>query len=135
MTLPNPRFLIDTDIVSLGIRGNTRVETQMVSHRYDLAISSITAAELEVYKIRTRSSGVTRLIELFLDDIRIIDFDARIAKIAGGITAGLMAEGIPIGFADTAIAATAISMNAIFVTNNVKHFDRIQELQALSWDG
>ena len=134
MTLPNRRFLIDTDIISLGIRGNTRVQAQMASHRYDLAVSSITAAELGVYKLRTRSDEVGKLIELFLAEVPIIAFDARIAKIAGGITTSLMAEGNPIGFADIAIAATALNIDAVLVSNNLRHFDRIQELEALNWD-
>jgi len=106
----------------------------MASHRYDLAVSSITAAELEVYKLQTRSSEVGKLIELFLAEVPIIAFDARIAKIAGRITASLMAEGSPIGFADTAIAATALNINAVLVSNNLKRFDRIQELATLNWD-
>ena len=134
MTRSNPRFLIDTDIIALGIRGNTRVQAQMASHRYDLAVSSITASELEAYKLRTRSSEVGKLIELFLAEVPIVAFDARIAKIAGGITASLMAEGSPIGFADTAIAATALNIHAVLVSNNLKHFDRIQDLEALNWD-
>jgi tRNA(fMet)-specific endonuclease VapC len=52
----------------------------------------------------------------------------------GGITADLMSKGSSIGFADTAITATAINTNAILVTNNVKHFDRLQELTVLNWD-
>jgi predicted nucleic acid-binding protein len=39
-----------------------------------------------------------------LAEVPIIAFDARIAKIAEGITTSLMAEGNPIGFADIAIA-------------------------------
>jgi predicted nucleic acid-binding protein len=76
----------------------------MTSHRHDLAGSSITAAELVVYRFRTYSDEVGKLIELFLAEVPTIAFDARIAKIAEGITTSLMAEGNPIGFADIAIA-------------------------------
>jgi len=106
----------------------------MASHRHDLAVSSITPAELQVYKLRTRSSVVGKLIGLFLAEVPIIAFDARIAKIAEGITTSLMAEGNPIGFADIAIAATALNIDAVLVSNNLRHFDRIQELEALNWD-
>jgi len=76
----------------------------MTSHGHDLAGSSITAAELVVYRFRTYSDEVGKLIELFLAEVPTIAFDARIAKIAEGITTSLMAEGNPIGFADIAIA-------------------------------
>ena len=76
----------------------------MASHRHNLAVSSITPAELQVYRLRTHSGEVGKLIELFLTEVPIIAFDARIAKIAEGITTSLMAEGNPIGFADIAIA-------------------------------
>jgi predicted nucleic acid-binding protein len=67
----------------------------MTSHRHDLAGSSITAAELVVYRFRTYSGEVGKLIELFLAEVPTIAFDARIAKIAEGITTSLMAEGHP----------------------------------------
>ena len=106
----------------------------MASHRHDLAVSSITPAELQVYRLRTHSGEVGKLIELFLAEVPIIAFDARIAKIAEGITTSLMAEGNPIGFADIAIAATALNIDAVLVSNNLSHLDRIQKLGALNWD-
>jgi tRNA(fMet)-specific endonuclease VapC len=106
----------------------------MTSHRHDLAGSSITPAELQVYRLRTHSGELGKLIELFLAEVPIIAFDARIAKIAEGITTSLMAEGNPIGFADIAIAATAMNIDAVLVSNNLRRFDRIQELEALNWE-
>lgn len=45
-----------------------------------------------------------------------------------------MAEGNPIGFADIVIAATALNIDAVLASNNLRHFDHIQELEAFNWD-
>jgi tRNA(fMet)-specific endonuclease VapC len=41
--------------------------------------------------------------------------------------------GMPIGPFDTAIAAHALSLNLILVTNNVKHFGQVAGLRVENW--
>jgi tRNA(fMet)-specific endonuclease VapC len=58
--------------------------------------------------------------------------DAIIVR-AAEIYADLYRRGQLISDADILIAATAIEHNLVLVTNNLTHFQRIQNLQAISW--
>jgi len=44
----------------------------------------------------------------------------------------LASAGTPIGPMDTLIAAHALALNALLITNNVKEFQRVQELRIMS---
>jgi tRNA(fMet)-specific endonuclease VapC len=51
----------------------------------------------------------------------------------GMISAALESKGTPIGALDLLIAAHAKSMNRILVTNNVKEFTRVDQLNIENW--
>lgn len=53
----------------------------------------------------------------------VLAFDVETARHFGTLAAKLMTNGIPIGDADTMIAATALQHDATVVTRNVKHFE------------
>jgi len=47
----------------------------------------------------------------------------------------LESMGRPIGSMDTLIAAHALSLGAILVTNNVRHFNHVPNLEIENWAG
>jgi tRNA(fMet)-specific endonuclease VapC len=49
------------------------------------------------------------------------------------VAAALARRGTPIGNFDTVIAAHALSLGLILVTNNVKHFGRVAGLDVENW--
>lgn len=55
------------------------------------------------------------------------------AKLAAAVRVKLERRGKPIGPHDLLIAATALSNNAVLVTNNTKEFSRIPKLQLQNW--
>ena len=73
-------------------------------------------------------------IERYYDTISL---DLPIALRAGQIVADLKLAGREIGFADSAIAATALERNLVLVTSNVTHFQRVADtgytLRIESW--
>jgi predicted nucleic acid-binding protein len=54
---------------------------------------------------------------------QILDFDSRVALLAGRLSDEASAKGRHPGFADIAIAATAIAHGMILLTLNTKHFE------------
>jgi tRNA(fMet)-specific endonuclease VapC len=42
-------------------------------------------------------------------------------------------RGTPIGVLDTMIAAHALALGAILITNNQKHFNQVKALQCENW--
>ena len=60
-------------------------------------------------------------------------FDEKASNIYGGVRAELERKGLVIGAMDMLIAAHAISLDLILVTNNVKEFSRIPNLRLENW--
>ncbi len=61
----------------------------------------------------------------FLDTIQLRAWDAGAAEIHAGIRHRLVSSGQTIGEMDMMIAAHAIALGAVLVTNNTRHFARI----------
>lgn len=99
-----------------------------------LGLSSITAAELFDGAARSSnpSMGAEALAE-FLGAFELLPFDGAAAQVYGGVRAGLERAGRPAGPLDTLIAAQALSLGAILVTDNVREFRRVPGLQVENW--
>ncbi|MFI4937639.1 MAG: type II toxin-antitoxin system VapC family toxin [Candidatus Berkiellales bacterium] len=100
----------------------------------DIGISTVTLAELEygVAKSAYKHKNQEALIN-FVIPLEILDFDANAASTYGKIRAELERTGKPIGSMDMMIAAHALAMNVVLVTNNEKEFVRIKGIQLENW--
>ena len=128
------RFMLDTDTVSFALRGEGRVGAAIKKHRpSELAVSSITVAELRYGAARRRSAKLHALIDAFTADVAVMPFDENCAAEFGRIASELAERGSPIGELDTLIAAHAASLDLTLVTNNVKHFSRVSGLDVENW--
>jgi len=63
----------------------------------------------------------------------LIPFDLSCAIKFGNIKSKLRAIGKPTGEVDALIAATALTHDAVLVTNNPKHFKNIEGLKMENW--
>jgi tRNA(fMet)-specific endonuclease VapC len=99
-----------------------------------IAISTITLSELS-HGVENSSYPEKNTIALmkFLSIIDILPFDANAALEYGKIKTDLNRRGCIIGPLDMLIAAHAKSGGFILVTNNVKEFERVKDLQIENW--
>lgn len=99
-----------------------------------LHLSSVVVFELSygAKKSRWRKANMDLLAEFLLDFI-IQPFDEKAAHIAGDIRTALEKKGTPIGAMDTLIAAHAMSLELVLVTNNVGEFARVSGLKVENW--
>jgi tRNA(fMet)-specific endonuclease VapC len=130
------RYLLDTNICIYIIKNKppqvlAKFQTLNID---DLAISSITVAELEygVYKSQRQEQNKIALSQ-FLIPLETLPFDERATQAYGKIRAGLESQGIVIGSMDMLIASQAISLELILVTNNVRELSRIPGLVLENW--
>jgi tRNA(fMet)-specific endonuclease VapC len=102
----------------------------------DICISSITLSELEygVQKSAQKSQNRMALAE-FIVPFEVEPFDIDAAVQYGTIRAELEKKGKLIGAMDMLIAAHALSLNQILVTNNIGEFQRVDKLQLENWAG
>ncbi|HHB91721.1 MAG TPA: type II toxin-antitoxin system VapC family toxin [Thioploca sp.] len=86
--------------------------------------------ELSPYHLQTpRQKQLNEFISL----LKIHTWDEKSANIYAKIRAYLKKKGIPIGNMDMLIAAHALSLNAVLVTNNTHEFSKVPELKFENW--
>jgi tRNA(fMet)-specific endonuclease VapC len=99
----------------------------------DIAISSVTAAELAFGVAKSGSARNRQALEMFLATLEILPFDESAIWHYGDLRADLERRGQPIGSLDTMIAAHALSTHTILVTNDTREFERVPNLRLENW--
>jgi tRNA(fMet)-specific endonuclease VapC len=128
------RYLLDTDSVSYALRGQGDVGARLQAQRpSDLCISVITLAELRYGAERKGSRKLHGLIDTFAEAVEVASFDEAAATEFGRICSTLAERGTPIGDFDVLIAAHAVALRCILVTNNVRHFSKVPGLSVENW--
>jgi len=128
-------YLLDTNTVSLALRGRAPevvVRLREVA-REDVAVSVITAMELRFGLAKNPSTRARAAVEGFLDVVRVLAIERSVEKPYGDLRALLERAGRPIGALDTIIAAHALALRAVLVTNNTREFRRVRALRCEDW--
>lgn len=130
------KYLLDTNVCIdlMRHKGALALERIKALHVGDIGISTITLAELQhgVARSHDREKNQAAVL-MFSVPLMILDFDRAAAEVYGDLRAQLETEGQPIGAMDTLIAAHALSLDAVLVTNNTREFDRVVGLQVEDW--
>ena len=130
------RYMLDTNICIYLIKKKPdylirRLKTFEVS---DIVISSMTLSELEYGIEKSQNSAQNRMaLDGFVAPFDIVHYDNRAAMHYGKIRANLEKKGKIIGPLDLCIAAHALSLDLVLVTNNVREFSRVEGLKILNW--
>lgn len=131
--------MIDTDICSYIMKqapASLLLEMeQRAEQGNDMCISVITYSELRLGAERSQArEKYHSLIDEFSDRLDFIsDWSTKEADVFAQLQARLYAAGTPIGSNDTMIAAHALSIGAVLVTNNMRHYSRVYDLRLENW--
>ena len=121
-------YMLDTDTASYAISGRSpEVRARLAQIlRTTIYISAVTRGELlfGVHRLPPTHPLQSRVRE-FLDEFPALPWEANAADIYAEIRFRLERLGRPIGQLDMMIAAHAMAIDAVLVTNNVRHFERI----------
>lgn len=125
------RYMLDTNVISHLIRfPNGPVFTHLKSILPDTACTSIVVcAEIRFGLKKKASSNFIRQAEQILSAMEILPLEPPVDEHYGEIRAYLNQIGQPIGWNDLFIAAHARSLNMILVTDNIREFSRVPELE------
>lgn len=130
------KYMLDTNICIYIIKKKPPqvLEKFLALNPNEICISSITLAELEFGACKSNNPPKNRMaLIIFLANIKIVPFEERAAKEYGDIRATLEKRGTPIGANDLLIASHARSLHLTLVTNNLKEFERIDNLKLENW--
>jgi tRNA(fMet)-specific endonuclease VapC len=127
-------FLLDTDICSAHLRRPASLAHRFVQYTSQIAISSVTLAEL--YAGAYKHSQANRLLTLIgdlLEEVQIIDFDSACAETFGKVRGTLLQQGISVPTTDLMIASAALVYDLTMVTHNTKDYENIPGLRLDDW--
>ena len=130
--------MLDTDtciFLMLGASKKLEAMVQSVPLQQQV-MSAVTFAEL-TYGVQASSTAKRKQNQITLDSLAlhlaVLDWPQTAAKNYAEIRADLKKRGDQLGAADLMIAAHAIAIDAIVVTNNVKDFGRVKGLEVENW--
>jgi len=132
------KWMLDTNVCIAIIRRQPESALKRLRGKAigQVGISSITLAELESGAAKSQRSEQSRLaLAEFLLPLEIVPFDDAAAAAYGVLRAALEKKGKPIGPLDTLIAAHAIALGTVLVTNNTREFARVPGLAVEDWVG
>jgi tRNA(fMet)-specific endonuclease VapC len=128
-------YLLDTNIVSDLMRAPQGRAAGRIREVGEAVVrtSIIVAAELRFGAFKLGSARLTERLEAVLRVLEIVRFEAPADTVYGRIRARLEQAGTPIGGNDLLIAAQAIALGDIVVTDNEREFGRVEGLRMENW--
>jgi len=132
------RYLLDSNILSDLLKNPQGKVAQKIfslpaAERNSLATSIIMAAELRYGVAKSGSSILATRVDQLLDALEILPLEPEADRHYGRIRSELEKAGTLIGGNDLLIAAHALAVDAVLVTDNVREFKRVKGLQVENW--
>jgi tRNA(fMet)-specific endonuclease VapC len=128
-------YLLDTDTIIFSLKGNASVQKNLLLHIND-AIKISTTTLMELYYGAYKSQKVTgnlAKIKTIEQSLEIIPIGIEAAEVFGMLKSKLEKTGSRLDDFDLIIAACSLAHNLTLVTNNEKHFQRIEGLKLANW--
>ena len=128
------RYMLDTNTVSHLLKEHPAVIRQVVvTPMAALCISVITEAEL-LFGLARRPDAkrLRRAVSEFLRRVDVLPWDSAVAEHYGIVRAGMERHGMILAPLDLLIAAHALSIGAVLVTND-RAFSQVTDLHVENW--
>jgi tRNA(fMet)-specific endonuclease VapC len=128
-------LLLDTSICVFFLRQYPKIIQRVRQYNVeDLAISIITLAELQFGEYNsTQIENNLKRVQFIVARTRLLDLTPRTTEIYAEVKASLRKSGNVIDDFDIFIGATAIENDLMLVTDNERHFSRIEGLRMTNW--
>lgn len=130
------KYLLDTNvwIDYLTARHPSVVTRIRESPPDELGLSSVVLAELRYGAEKSRRTKANHdLLDILTQEVNALHFDERAAAAYGAVRTSLESRGRPLGAYDMMIAAQALSLGLILVTDNEREFKSVKSLALENW--
>ena len=127
--------MLDTNTLIYFFKGMGKVEHNLFSYSpRDIFIPSIVLYELQVGIAKSNNPKKREeQLSILLEQVNVIAFSEKEAKVSALIRANLEKKGTPIGPLDILIAGMAKANKCILVTHNTNEFKRVEGLELEDW--
>jgi tRNA(fMet)-specific endonuclease VapC len=129
------RYLLDTNIVSDLVRnpqGKVAKQVRTVGEKH-VCTSIIVAAELRYGADKRGSPRLSSQLDAVLGALEVLPFETPADATYGLLRTRLEKRGTPIGGNDLLIAAQALTLGCVMVTDNESEFSRVEGLRLQNW--
>lgn len=130
-----PLFMLDTNIVSDAIMRPSGSAARSLADLLpgQAVISVVVEGELRFGIARASATVLERRVDALLHHVATLGLDDQVARLYGTVRADLTRQGTPIGMNDLWIAAHALQLGLILVTDNEGEFRRVPGLTVENW--
>ncbi len=129
------RYLLDTNLLIALSKERAGLADRLACHAASaILISSVVVAEIEYGIAKSvRQEHNRHVFDILLAGFHVAPFDAAAARHYGPIRAQFERQGRIIGPHDLLIAAHALALGAVVVTDNTGEFSRVPGLVIENW--
>ena len=129
------RYLLDTNVVSDLVRNPQGKVAERIFKvgEAQVCTSIIVAAELRYGAEKRQSARLSLQLEAVLGALDVLPFEKPADAAYGTMRAQLEKVGELIGANDLLIAAHALALDCVLVTDNEKEFARVKQLGVENW--
>jgi tRNA(fMet)-specific endonuclease VapC len=129
-------IFLDTNIISYYFNANNLIKEKIletIDNDEEICTTVINIYEiLKGFRWKNNQRKENQLKE-FLEDVVIYTIDDDVVNIASDLYAMLRKKGKTIGDADIFIAAIVIKNDGTLISNNIKHYEDIEQLKLTNW--
>ncbi|MBM6670865.1 type II toxin-antitoxin system VapC family toxin [Phocaeicola coprophilus] len=127
------QYLLDTNICISMFKNKQGIREKILDVSLtNCFVSEITLAELFYGAAKSGREEHFKDVEMVIRMFKVLPVYPCL-RLYGGMKAELEAKGMRIDEFDLLIGATAVFNKMVMVTSNVKHFERIPEIQIENW--
>ncbi|MCL2411734.1 MAG: PIN domain-containing protein [Treponema sp.] len=129
------KYALDTNIISYYLKGNSKVQDKVdnEAENCNILIPPFVYFEIKKWLMSTKSKNKLQAFEKLFEEHGIDSINKGILDLALSIYIKLRKTGITVDDGDLLIAAYCIQNNYILVTNNSRHFEKIENIQVVNW--
>lgn len=128
-------YLLDTNTATAAMRGTAGLDSRLQRLQPDeWCISAVTNAEMRYgVALKPKAIQLERYVDAFLAVARTEPWDDACGEFHALLRAQLRAKNQVLGDFDEMIAAHALALGAVLVTDNLRHFKRVEGLRVENW--
>jgi tRNA(fMet)-specific endonuclease VapC len=129
------KFALDTNIITYYLKGNEKIQEKVdrEAENDNIVIPPFAYFEIKKWLLTANSKNKLLAFEKLLEEYGIETLDKATLDLALSIYTKLRKTGITVDYGDLLIAAYCIHNNYVFVSNNLKHFENIENIQVVNW--
>jgi len=131
-------YLLDSNILSDMMRNPAGAAMRVLESRSadaenNFVTSVMVACELRYGAVKKGSSKLVQRLDEVLGSVDVVSLDRGIEQHYASIRSDLERRGELIGQNDLLIAAHALALDAVLVTDNIREFERVKGLRVENW--